>query len=136
MMQMASTVKKRLASARALRQPTEQLLQTVRNLKQDLSELKRSVKQNIFLDSAIDVTRLPGGLTLRQAQSLQSHYFCLVLDINTPLTYPWLGISAYLEDNMEVASQVHAAYDDVARVSRSAILATRQINVDGGCSAL
>ncbi|KIW86779.1 uncharacterized protein Z519_12565 [Cladophialophora bantiana CBS 173.52] len=136
MMQLASAAKKRLSSVRALKQPTEQLLKTIRSLKKDLAELRCSVQQKICLDDPIDVSRLPGGLTLRQAQSLQSHYFCLVLDINTPLTYPWLGVSAYVADNMAAAAQVEASFNEVAQVSRSGILASRQINIDGGCSAL
>ncbi|OAP64280.1 hypothetical protein AYL99_00252 [Fonsecaea erecta] len=136
MMQLSSTVRKQLASARALKQSTQQLVQAIRGLKNDLKELKSSVKQDICLDSAIDVARLPGGLTLRQAQSLQSHYFCLVLDINTPLTYPWLGIYAYLADTEEAASEMDASHGEVAQISRSAIMATRQINIHGSCSAL
>ncbi|KIW84902.1 hypothetical protein Z517_00290 [Fonsecaea pedrosoi CBS 271.37] len=136
MMQLASTARKQLSSARALRQTTDQLFQAVHNLREELAEFKNSVQQHICLDDAIDVARLPAGMTLRQAQSLQSHYFCLVLDINTPLTYPWLDVSTYVAGNMMAASQVHASYNDVVQVSRAAILAARQVHIDGGCAAL
>lgn len=136
MMQLASTAKKRLSSARALRQSTDQLIRTVRKLRKDLADFKRSVEEKISLDSPIDASRVPAGLTLRQAQSLQSHYCCLMLDINTPLTYPWSGISTHLPNNIAAASEVEASCNEVAKASRSAILATRQIHVDGGCSNL
>lgn len=53
-----------------------------------------------------------------------------------PLTYPWLGVSAYVAGNTAADSQVHPSYHDVAQVSRAAILAARQIHIGGGCSAL
>lgn len=136
MMQLASTAKKRLSSARALRQTTEQLIKTVRKLRKDLADFKCSVQQRMCLDGALDASELPAGLTLREAQSLQAHYFCLVLDVNTPLTYPWSGISTYLADNAAAACQVEASRNEVAHASRSAILATRQVQIDCNCSAL
>ncbi|KAK5200437.1 hypothetical protein LTS13_003629 [Exophiala xenobiotica] len=130
MMQLASTAKKRLSSARALRQTTEQLIKTVRKLGKDLADFKSSVQQKIRLDGVLDASELPVGLSIREAQSLQAHYFCLVLDINTPLTYPWSGISNYLADNAAATCQVEASRNEVACASRSAILATRQIQID------
>ncbi|KAJ9497612.1 hypothetical protein H2202_007036 [Exophiala xenobiotica] len=110
MMQLASTAKKRLSSARALRQTTEQLIKTVRKLGKDLADFKSSVQQKIRLDGVLDASELPVGLSIREAQSLQAHYFCLVLDINTPLTYPWSGISNYLADNAAATCQVEASH--------------------------
>ncbi|KAK5232919.1 hypothetical protein LTR47_006146 [Exophiala xenobiotica] len=136
MMQLASTAKKRLSSARALRQTTEQLIKTVRKLGKDLADFKSSVQQKIRLDGVLDASELPVGLSIREAQSLQAHYFCLVLDINTPLTYPWSGISNHLADNAAATCQVEASRNEVACASRSAILATRQIQIDCNCSAL
>ncbi|KAK5031026.1 hypothetical protein LTS07_004761 [Exophiala sideris] len=136
MMQLASAARKRLSSARALRQTTEQLIKTVRKLRKDLEDFKCSVERDLCLDNPRDTSRVPAGLNLRQAQSLQSHYFCLVLDVNTPLTYPWLGISTYLADDAAAASHVETSYNAVAQASRSGILATRQVHVDGGCSNL
>ncbi|KAI1619628.1 hypothetical protein EDD37DRAFT_642718 [Exophiala viscosa] len=136
MMQLSSTARKRLSSARALRQTTEQLIKTVRKLRKDLADFKLSVQHDICLDDPLETSRIPAGLSLRQAQSLQSHYFCLVLDINTPLTYPWLGISAYLSNDAAATSHVEASCKEVAQASRAGILATRQVHIDGGCSLL
>lgn len=135
-MRLCSTTKKRLSSAQALRQTPAQLIETVRSLNQELDELKSSTQQNFVLDAPLEVSQLPAGITLRQAQSLQSHYFSLVLDINTPLAYPWSCVHTYAEQDMAALAQIEASCNAVAVVSRAAILATRQIRVDASCTAL
>jgi hypothetical protein len=132
----SSTAQKQLSSARALRQSPDQLIETVRGLNKELDKLKSSAKHHICLDGQLEDSQLPQNITLSQAQSLQSHYICLVLDINTPLTYPWSGISSYTEQDTAAAAQIENSCDAVAQVSRSAILATRQRRVDASCSAL
>lgn len=136
LMRLSSTAKKRLSSAHALRQAPRQLIETVCDLNKRLQELKLSTQHRFRLDSPLEVSQLPIGITLRQAQSLQYHYFCLVLDINTPLAYPWSGIYAYAKQDTAASALFDASWDAVAQVSRSAILATRQIRVDASCSAL
>ncbi len=136
MMQLVSKAKTQLSSTRALRQSNERLMKTVCKLRKDLAEFNSSMQDKICLDKPLDASRLPQGLNLLQAQSLQSHYFCLLLDIHTSLTYPWLGISAHLADDPAATSLVEASCNEVAQASRSAILATRQTHLDGRCSAL
>ncbi|KAJ9610300.1 hypothetical protein H2200_005077 [Cladophialophora chaetospira] len=136
LMQLSSTAKKRLSSARGLRQTPEQLIETVHDLGAKLDELKSSTQHQFCLDGPLEVSQLPNDLTLRQAQSLQYHYFCLVLDINTPLAYPWSGICTYAKHNKSAFDQIKISLNLVAEASRSAILATRQIRIDASCSAL
>jgi hypothetical protein len=50
MMQLCSTAKKRLSSARALRQTPDQQMETVRDLNKELDELKRSTQNKYCLD--------------------------------------------------------------------------------------
>lgn len=135
-MRLCSTTKKRLSSAKALRQTPAQLIETVRSLSQQLDALKHSIQHIIILDAPLELDQLPQGMTLRQAQSLQAHYFSLVLDINTPLTYPWSGVRESVEQDMGALAQIEASCNAVAIVSRAAILATRQIRVDASCTAL
>jgi hypothetical protein len=135
-MRLCSTTKKRLSSAKALRQTHAQLIETVRSLSQQLDALKHSIQHIIILDAPLELDQLPQGMTLRQAQSLQAHYFSLVLDINTPLTYPWSGVRESVEQDMAALAQIEASCNAVAIVSRAAILATRQIRVDASCTAL
>jgi hypothetical protein len=135
LMLQSSTAKKRLSSARALRQTPSQLIETVRDLNKELDELKRAVQNKICLDGPLEVSKLPKGITLRQAQSLQSHYFCIVLDINTPVAHPWSCISSYAKQDMIASTQLEKSCNAVAQASRSAILATREIRVDASCSA-
>lgn len=135
MMQLCSTAKKSLSSARAaLRQTPDQLIETVRDLNKELDELKRSTQNKLCLDGS--ASQLPKGITLRQAQSLQFHYFSPVLDINTPSTYPWSGIYTYAKKDRAAFAQVETSCNAVAHASRSTILATRQIRIDASCSAL
>jgi hypothetical protein len=136
MMRVSSTAEKALSSARALRQTPDQLIDTVRDLNKELDELKRSTQPKFCLDGPLDVSQLPKGITLRQAQSLQYHYYCLVLDINTPLAYPWSGICTYAKQDMAAFAQIETSWSAVAQASRSVILATRQIRLDASCSAL
>lgn len=137
MMRLSSTAKKRLSSARALRQTAEQLVETVRDLNQKLDELRNCHSlQKLLLDSPLESGNLPEGWTLRQAQSLQYHYFSLVLDINTPLAHPWSGICAYARRDISAFTQLEMSRNAVAQASRAAILSTRQIRVDTSCPAL
>lgn len=136
MMQLSSKAKKLLSSARALKQSPEQFIEVVANLNKELDDLKRFSKNHFCLDNTIDSCKLPEGMTLRQAQSLQSYYFCLALDVNTPIAYPWSATSVYARENLHAAIQVESSLNTVARVSRSAILATRQLRVDASCSSL
>lgn len=136
LMRLCSATKKRLSSAKALRQTPAQLIETVRSLSQELDALKHSMQHIIVLDAPIELAQLPQGMTLRQVQSLQAHYFSLVLDINTPLAYPWSGVRESVEQDMAALAQIEASCNAVANVSRVAILATRQIRVDASCTAL
>lgn len=135
-MRLSSTTKKRLSSAKALRQTPAQLIETVRSLSQELDALKKSLQHIIVLDAPIELSQLPQGTTVRQAQLLQAYYFSLVLDINTPLAYPWSGVRESVEQDMTALAQIEASCNAVANVSRAGILATRQIRVDVSCTAL
>jgi hypothetical protein len=135
MMQLYSTAKKSLSSARAaLRQTPDQLIETVRDLNKELDELKRSTQNKLCLDGLASCQRV--SITLRHAQSLQFHYFSPVLDINTPSTYPWSGVYTYAKKDRAAFAQVETSCNAVAHASRSTILATRQIRIDASCSAL
>jgi hypothetical protein len=90
----------------------------------------------LVLDGQLEPAHLPNGLTLRRAQSLQYHYFSLVLDINTPLTYPWSGIGTYAKKDTADFAQMQISLNTVAQASRSAIIATRHIQIDASCSSL
>lgn len=136
LMQLSSTSKKRLSSARALKQTPDQLIETVRSLNKELHDLKLSTQNEFILDGPLGISRLPNNITLRQAQSLQCHYFSLALDINTPLAYPWSGAWNYAKQHKTSLSQVEDSWNAVAQASRSVILATRQIHIDASCSAL
>jgi hypothetical protein len=136
LMRLCSATKKRLSSAKALRQTPAQLIETVRSLSQELDALKHSMQHIIVLDAPIELAQLPQGMTLRQVQSLQAHYFSLVLDINTPLAYPWSDVRESVEQDMAALVQIETSCNAVANISRAAILATRQIRVDASCTAL
>lgn len=136
LMRLCSTTKKRLSSAKALRQTPAQLIETIRSLTQELDALKYSIQHIIVLDAPLEPSQLPQGMTLRQAQSLQAHYFSLILDINTPLAYPWSGVRESVDQDMAALAQIEASCNAVASVSRAGILATRQIRVDASCTAL
>lgn len=136
MMQLSSSAAKRLSSVRALRQDPHQLIATVRQLNEELERLKISAQHKFPLGDLLDPSHLPNGLTLRQAQSLQCHYFSLVLDINTPVAYPWSGISTYAKRDTADFADVGASLDAVSQVSRSAIIATNHIQINASCSSL
>lgn len=139
MMQLCSRAKKRLSCSRGLAQVAENLIETVRTLAQELEDMKIrfAIQYNLCLDEPLDLSRLPVlGLTLRQAQSLQAHYCCLVLDINTPLSYPWSGVHAYAEQDLPASAQVEKSCSAVVQAARRSILGTRQIQFDASCTAL
>ncbi|KAF2101307.1 hypothetical protein NA57DRAFT_72748 [Rhizodiscina lignyota] len=68
LMQLSSNAKKRLSSARALRQPPDQLIENVRDLNKGLHELKCSVQHEFSLDNPLEISQLPHD-TAASAQS-------------------------------------------------------------------
>jgi hypothetical protein len=136
LMQLSSIAKKRLSSPAAMRQSPDQLIETARDLNGKLDELKRSIDRALCFDGSLGDLHPLNGPTTRQAQSIQSHYISLVLDINTPLTYPWSGIFQYSKKDAATFAKLEVACTAVSHASRSAILATRQIHVDANCSFL
>lgn len=136
LMQISSATTRRLSSVQALRQKAEELITTVKELNEQLEKLKLSSQAPFPLDEPLDPSHLPNELTLRQAQSLQYHYFSLILDINTPLAYPWSGIYTYAKHSTPAFDQIQKSVASVAQASRSAIVATRDIRIDASCSSL
>lgn len=136
LMQLSSIARKRLSSPAAMRKSPDQLIESVCNLNSRLEELNQSNQQVFCLDWSLGDLQSLNGLTKRQAQSLQSHYFSLILDINTPLTYPWSGIYQYAKHDKAKFVHVEAACIAVSCASRSAILATRHVHVDANCTFL
>lgn len=137
LMHLTSSAQKRLSSARALRKTPAELLEAVQTLQKELDEVRRSSeRRGLSLDSSLDPSQITNSLTMCQAQSLQYHYVLLVMDINTPLAYPWSNVNAYARKEGATLAQIEVSVDAVARASRSAILATRQIQVNASCSSL
>lgn len=134
--QLSSSAKKRLSSAKALRQTPDQLIQTVHDLNTELENLKATIDSQFDLAKPVEPLDLPDGISVRQAQLIQCYYFCLVLDVNTPLVYPWTGIGKYTSSTSPNFAQVKASCEAVAQVSRTAILATRYIHVDASCPSM
>ncbi|KAK8146599.1 hypothetical protein G3M48_002925 [Beauveria asiatica] len=93
-------------------------------------------RRSVFLDRSMNDGQLPEGLTTRQMQILQSHYHCVLLDINTPLFYPWSPPVGQKRSDPQLVSQIEASCGAVAGAARFTILATRQIHVDASCCAL
>ena len=137
LMKLTSSAKKQLSSARALRKTPAELLEAVQALQRELEEARRSAAQRGFpLESTLVASQLLSGLTMCQAQSLHYHYVLLVMDINTPLAYPWSNVNVYARKDGATLAQIEVSVDAVARASRSAILATRQIQINASCSSL
>ncbi|KAH8708712.1 hypothetical protein HC256_008651 [Beauveria bassiana] len=93
-------------------------------------------RRGVYLDRSLNDSQPPEGLTTRQMQILQSHYHCLLLDINTPLFYPWSTSPSQQRSDPQLVAQIEASCGAVVGSSRFIILATRQIDVDASCSAL
>ncbi|OAA35449.1 hypothetical protein BBO_08673 [Beauveria brongniartii RCEF 3172] len=93
-------------------------------------------RRSVYLDKSLNDSQLPEGLTTRQMQILQSHYHCVLLDINTPLFYPWSPPAGQKRPDPQLVAQIEASCGAVAGAARFIILATRQIHVDASCSAL
>ena len=110
-----------------------QLIGVVRELSEQLNELKHSSQELLDLRNAIEVSRLPEGVNLQQALSLQYTYLCLVLDIHTPLAYPWSSVFTQAERGMIPREQVESSCAAVLEASRTAILTARQIQVNATC---
>ena len=114
-----------------------QLVESVRALNDQLGEIKTYAEsRSIYIEASLDDLRPLDGMTLRHLQSLQSHYFCLLLDVNTPHFYPWLNIAAHTKHDPEALAQIDASCDAAAGAARSVILAARNIRVDASCPAL
>lgn len=118
-----------------MRQNAIQLAEAIGELSQRLDGLRSSNQHILSLGEFINPSKLPGELTLHQALGLQYTYFCLALDIHTPLTYPWSAVFTQAERKSEAFAQVERSRAVVMEVSRAAILTARQIETDATCSA-
>ena len=135
-MRLSHVARKRLSSAQALRQTAEQLFETVRDLDQQLGELKCSTEAILPLDGSFNSSNLPENINLRQALSIQYAYLCLVLDIHTPLANPWFGTSIKAKEGTPDFAQIERSCATVAQASRDAILLARHIDVNATCPSL
>ena len=135
-MRLTSLTTKRLSSVRGLRQSAEQLLETVRGLSHELDVLKSSTQHIFCLDDSLDASRLPEGLNLRQALTIQYSYMCLVIDIHSPLANPWSGPFANAKQSTAAFAQYESSCAAVAQACRAVILAARLIHVNAGCPSL
>ncbi|KAM3518136.1 hypothetical protein NHJ13051_008425 [Beauveria bassiana] len=113
------------------------LIDAVKSLNCQAAIIKMAAeRQGVYLDRSLNDSQPPEGLTTRQLEILQSYYHCVLLDINTPLFYPWSSPASQQRPDPQLAAQIEASCDAVVGSSRFIILATRQIDVDASCSAL
>ncbi|EXJ79926.1 hypothetical protein A1O3_08211 [Capronia epimyces CBS 606.96] len=127
---LSSVVSKRLSTVRAFQQGAELLVRSVAELDEQLNALRRSVDPILFLESPINLKRMPAGMTLQQAMYLRYGFFNVALDIHTALTYPWCRSMVGLTPHAALRNQVEKSTQTVAETCRSAILATEHIHFD------
>ena len=136
LMRLASHNRKRLSSAYAMRQTPDQIVATVREMNKALDELNSPSQRKEDLGGPLDKVRSAHGITLRQAQSLQSHYFSLIFDINRILACPWSRVHAFAAKDSTARVQIETSCGLVAETSRAVIMATKLIQLDASSPTL
>lgn len=133
---LCSLVGKSLSSAKAFRQNPTDLLQTVTCLDEKVRALGEEVEVVLSMKTPLDPSCLPRNLSLKLALALHFTYYSLLFDIHTTLTYPWSRGIISLRQHPSFRDQVERSYSIVAKASREAILATRNVPLDAACPFL
>lgn len=134
--QMASLISKRLTCIETLQQSADHLVKAVVELNQRLMELETYLQQLVDLASPLEPGKPGAGLDLQQAMYIRMAYYITVLDIHTPLTYPWSQQLFNLMSNLHLRDQVQTSSELVIQTARRAIQATQFVRLDGTTSVL
>ncbi|KAM5383740.1 hypothetical protein ACJZ2D_001729 [Fusarium nematophilum] len=134
--QMSSLTSKRLTFIETQQQSAELLVKTVAELDQKLKALERFIQQLVDLDSPLESCRPGADIDLQQAVYLRMAYYITVLDVHTPLTYPWSQRLFHLAGNPDLRDQVQASSEIVIKTARKVILATQFVRLDATTSIL
>lgn len=136
--QLSSHTYKRTATARALRQSTEELVQTVAELDEEVHQFKLSIKHIICLDESVDLLtpeQSPQGIPMDRAVLIYFLYYGLLFDIHSPLMLPWYSHSCP-KQLVSFCNQVQYSCDVVANTARAAILGTRLVQLNANTQTL
>ncbi|KAH7110699.1 hypothetical protein EDB81DRAFT_926799 [Dactylonectria macrodidyma] len=134
--QMSSLTAKRLNHIETQQQSAAFLVETVGELDQKLKTLQRFVQQLVDLNSPLESCKPGADIDLQQAVYLRMAYYIAVLDVHTPLTYPWSQRLFNLAGSPDLRSQVQTSLDIVIQTARRAILATQFVRLDATTSIL
>ncbi|KAM5346085.1 hypothetical protein ACJ41O_009090 [Fusarium nematophilum] len=126
----------RLTFIETQQQSAELLVKTVAELDQKLKALERFIQQLVDLDSPLESCRPGADIDLQQAVYLRMAYYITVLDVHTPLTYPWSQRLFHLAGNPDLRDQVQASSEIVIKTARKVILATQFVRLDATTSIL
>lgn len=106
------------------------------SLDNELWLLRDLVRPTIDLGASLYVSRPVNDISLNQALHLQYTYYSLIIDIHTPITYPWSRSRLALSNNAEFKRSLDKSLCAVADASQAIIMATRHIRIEASCPVL
>ncbi|RSL87757.1 hypothetical protein CEP52_015423 [Fusarium oligoseptatum] len=134
--QMSSLTSKRLTLIETHQQSAEVLVRTVTELDQKLKTLASHIQKVVDLDSPLEPGKPGQDIDLQQAIYIRMAYYTIVLDVHTPLSYPWSQRLFNLQGDPDLQLQVQASSETVIQTARKAAMATQFVRLDACTSIL
>lgn len=134
--QMSSLTSKRLTLMETNQQSAEVLVRTVAELDQKLKTLASHIQKVVDLDSPLEPGKSGQDIDLQQAIYIRMAYYTIMLDVHTPLSYPWSRRLFNLQGDPDLQLQVQASSETVIQTARKAAMATQFVRLDACTSIL
>ncbi|KAF4453500.1 Transcription factor [Fusarium albosuccineum] len=134
--QMSSLTSKRFALVETQQQSAELLVRIVIELGQKLKTLASHIERAVDLESPVELCQRSREITLQQAIYLRMAYYITVLDVHTPLTYPWSQRLSNIAGNPDLHFQVQVSSDIVVQTARKLVMTTQFVRLDASTSIL
>ena len=128
--QISSSIFKRLASVKALRQPPQEICDAVHEMDRTLQQWRESLPQYLRIGAPIEPSDFPSNIKVSHVLHLQSAYYSSVLAIHTRFTFPWASNTSARNRSPALRNAMELSAKTVADASRNIILTSRCIKVD------
>lgn len=128
--QIASQISKKLGSVSAFRRSTEDVIETVRILGQQLQQWREELPDTLQIGNSKAFLMVSGSRNRDCVLYLHFAYYGSLMAIHTIFTYPWISVIFGTDANKVFRDQVSASTETVAQAARNIILTTRHIEIN------
>lgn len=128
--QIASQISKKLGSVSAFRRSTEEVIETVKVLDQQLQQWREDLPPSLRIGNSKAPLILSGSRNRECILYLHFAYYGSLMAIHTIFTYPWIAVIFGTDSTKAFRDQVSISTETVAEAARNIILTTRHIEIN------